>query len=110
MALRELAVFAVFLFSSPSHGEVRDRLGEQIHQYREYTCLEITQAAKAVALRAETTGSLRPNNGKSETTVIFWPDVTRLEKELAEKMKDQMLVIEEAAIEKQCSIQFETEH
>jgi hypothetical protein len=109
-----LVVFlTVISFVAESHGEMtRDQLGEFIYRYRGYTCNQIAAEAQTLAARIRDTLPRKENRPlkKSEAAIILWPDFSRLDKESAGKLKDQILAIEEAIIEQQCGIQFEAEH
>jgi hypothetical protein len=111
------AAVTVILFASPSHGTSREVLAALIHRYQNYTCQQIATEAQATALRALELARIAPrgqknkNSRENETIVIRWPDLSSraLNKDLTLKIKDEMLVLEEASIEKQCSIQFESQ-
>jgi hypothetical protein len=110
------AVVTGVLLSSPSHGASREFLAALIHQYQNYTCRQIAAEAQATASRALEVARIprvqkNKNSRENETVVIRWPDLSSraLDKDLIVKIKDEMLVLEEASIEKQCSIQFESQ-
>jgi hypothetical protein len=106
-----VSVLAVLLFSSPCSGQgIQDpSLGLLVQKYREYTCQQIDGAARALASGSDIKSSVPVTKGKrdSQTGAISWPDLAGLDQASAVKFKDQILALEEAAIERQCSIQFE---
>jgi hypothetical protein len=116
-ALLVSAFLVGVLFSSSSYaGATREYLAGLISEYRKSTCSQIAAEAQATALRAvpplaRTKPYVRIKKDSLETSslTIRWPDLSALDKESAETFKDHMLAIEEASIEKQCSIHFEAQ-
>jgi hypothetical protein len=104
--------------SSPSCAETSQFVSALI--YQKYTCQQLAAEAQATALRAVRLARITPNEQMSkaakatkddETVVIQWPNLSShaLDKNLTGPIKDQMVSIEQASIEKQCSIQFQSQ-
>jgi hypothetical protein len=86
--------------------------------YQPYTCAQLAQEAQAVSAHAATLSGAqdqkRTNDAIATTAavVIFWPAAffvggdKQTAAELAQ-MKGQMVAIEQASIQKKCSIQFQ---
>ena len=80
--------------------------------YRDYTCTQIAQEARKVSLNigniaANRLGEVTTSPGK---TTVSWPEELkvggRLTSEEAVLIREQMIAIEEASIQSQCSIEF----
>jgi hypothetical protein len=99
--------------SSPSSGATNEYMSAL--NYQKYTCQQLAAEAQATASRAlrlaRMTSDKHMSKGvrEAETVVIRWPDLSSdaLDNTPTANIKTQMLIIEEARIEKQCNIQFE---
>jgi hypothetical protein len=86
--------------------------------YQQYTCPQLAQEAQAVSTRAASLSGVQDSKRTSDgvataaAIVIFWPAAffvggdKQTAAELAQ-MKGQMVAIEQASIQKKCSIQFQ---
>jgi hypothetical protein len=85
--------------------------------YSKYDCPQLVQEARALSARSATLVGLQPTHSITDTrdnksAVIPWPrafsgtDDTNVADKLA-LMRGQMLAIEEASVQRQCSIQFQ---
>jgi hypothetical protein len=115
--VRFLALIIVLVANTSISGPTRAESSGYLSalNYRKYTCQQLTAEAQAIALRAQEFAQ-KPSgvrkstdDRKTATIVISWPDLSlhALDKTLIANIKNQIQMIEEATIEKQCSIQFE---
>jgi hypothetical protein len=111
-----IVMFAAALGGTPGLAQT-PLVNAEANSYRKMTCLQLAQEGRAVSKRGFAASGLPAGRGGTDTTelipaiVFVWPVSSQAsDKQPSDKLalvNHQMVALEQASIERQCSIRFQ---